>query len=320
VPRPSRKTREARARRERAHQDEAAPRQRGVWSGTISFGLVTLPVELYPASRSEAAAMRLLGRDGIPLARQFVCPADGRVVSDDEIERGYELEDGRFVVVTEEELEQLAPRRSRDIELERFVDRDAIDPVHFVRTYLVLPAGEQTKAYRLLAETMEAERRTALADFVMHGKAHAVAILADGGLLRAVTLRYPDELRAAEQMGIRAPRKIDAERVSQMKRAIGKLKAAKLDEGELSDDATARLLELAREKLARGADVVRAQEVAGEEPEISGGEVIDLVALIRKRLHAQPGRAAKADRKPAIRKTRKVPARSESRSSGRRVS
>jgi DNA end-binding protein Ku len=262
--------------------------------------------------------MRLLGPDGIPLARQFVCPKDGRVVSDDETLRGYEIEDGRFVVVTEAELEQLAPRRSRDIELERFVDRDAIDPVHFVRTYLVLPDGEQTKAYRLLAETMEAERRVALADFVMHGKAHAVAILADGGLLRAVTLRYHDELRAAEEMGIGAPRKIDAERVSQIKRAIGKLKAAEVDENELSDDGAARLLELAHEKLARGADVVRAPEAIDEEPEAgSGGEVIDLVALIRKRLHAQPERAAKAGRKPAIRKIRKVRSRSESRSSSR---
>jgi DNA end-binding protein Ku len=245
----------------------------------------------------------MLGPDGVPLARQFVCPEDGRVLSDDEIERGYQLEDGRFVVVSEAELERLAPRRSRDIELTRFVERDAVDPVYFERTYLVLPGGEQTKAYRLLAETMEADGRAALADFVMHGKAHAVAILADGGLLRAVTLRYPDELRAAEKMGIAAPRKTDAGRVKRIKRAIEKLKAAKVDEDELRDDATTRLLELARKKLARGADVVRAPEVAGEESEEAGGELVDLVALIRKRLHAQPGRAG---RKPSIRKTRKA--------------
>ena len=90
---------------------QSGPVQRGIWSGSISFGLVTIPVELYSAARRQRAAMRMLGPDGIPLARQFVCPEDGRVLSDDEIVRGYPM-DGKFVVVTDEELESLAPRRS----------------------------------------------------------------------------------------------------------------------------------------------------------------------------------------------------------------
>lgn len=255
--------------------------------------------------------MRLLGPDGIPLARQSVCPADGRVLCDAEIERGYELEDGKFVVVTEAELEALAPRRSRDIELTRFVDRDAIDAVYFVRTYFVVPAGDQTKAYRLLAETMEATRRAALADFVMRGKAYAVALFADRGLLRAQTLRFSDELRIPEEMGIAAPDEPEAARVLKMKRAIAKSKAAQLDESELTDDASARLLALACKKLERGVDVVRAPELPEDEPESeSSGEVIDLLALIRKRLRETPVTRSEGQKKTGSRSDiRKVASR-----------
>ena len=320
MPRPSRKHAE---RTDPERKDsQSGPVQRGIWSGSISFGLVTIPVELYSAARRQRAAMRMLGPDGVPLARQFVCPEDGRVLSDDEIVRGYPM-DGKFVVVTDEELESLAPRRSRDIELIRFVDREAIDPVYFVSTYLVLPGEGKTKAYRLLAETMEEAGRAALADFVMRGKAHAVAILADGGLLRAVTLRYSDELRTAEAMGIAAPARVDSSRIAEMKRAIGKLMAAEIDESELRDDSNEKLLERARQKVKRGEDVVSAPERADEEMEDESGasaDVVDLVDLIRKRMRAEPARAKKSSvkkKEPPLRKIHKVPSRSESRSSRR---
>jgi DNA end-binding protein Ku len=326
VPRSRRKDSAARgARRHRpppeaeAPAEESGPVARGIWSGSISFGLVTIPIELYPAARREGVAMRMLGPDGVPLARVFVCPEENRVLSDQEITRAYPLEDGKFVVVSEEELEELAPRRSRDIELTRFVDRDEIDPVYFVSTYLILPGQGKIKAYRLLAETMEESGRAGLADFVMRGKAHAVAILADGGLLRAVTLRYSDELRSAEAMGISAPGRADSGRVSEIKRAIQQRKESEIDERELTDDSAERLKRLAREKLARGADVVTAPEAAAEDAEAeAGGEVIDLVDLIRKSLRTQPRRPARrAGSQPSQRKPRKVASRSQGRGRGR---
>src|SRR5262249_52482891 len=115
-----------RKRRATREAGDERPVSRGLWSGTLSFGLVTIPVELYAATRSGAPGLRMLAPDGAPLARRYVCPEEGRELSDDEIERGYEVERGEFVVVTEEELERIAPRRSRDIELVRFVDRDAV--------------------------------------------------------------------------------------------------------------------------------------------------------------------------------------------------
>jgi DNA end-binding protein Ku len=272
---------------------------RGLWSGSLTFGLVTIPVELFSATRKSAVPMRMLGPDGMPLAREYVCGKDEKPLDDDEIERGYEL-DGRFVMVTDEELEKLAPRRSRDIELTRFVDRDSIDPAWFVRPYVVVPGGEQTKAYRLLAEVMESSKRAAIASFVMRGKAHAVAIFADRGILRAETLRFADELRDAKALGIGGAKRADAKRVAAFKRAIAARKKAELAPRELSDDGAERLLELARRKQKRGKDVVEVAEPAPEETpdgEEEGAEVIDLLALLKKRLGGRkPARRAPSRR------------------------
>jgi DNA end-binding protein Ku len=306
VPRKStRRARRPSGRAASAERDSERPLGRGVWSGSISFGLVTIPVELYSATRRVGVSLRMLGPDGTPLVRQFVCPADDRVLDDSEIERGYEVEEGKFVVVEDAELEALAPRRSRDIELTRFVDRDAIDPSYFVRPYFVVPGAEQTKAYRLLAETMEAGGRAALANFVMRGKAYAVAIFAERGLLRAETLRFADEVRSGEGLGISARAKLDAAAVAKMKREIAKLAADEVDERELADDQAAEIIEIARKKLARDEDVVRAPEAPADETSgveaaegETGGEVIDLFALIQQRLRSPAKRRAPARSSP----------------------
>ncbi len=269
-------------------------RPRGLWSGHLTFGLVTIPVELYPATRSRAQPLRMLSPEGVALAREYVCPRHHTPLREDEIERGYEL-DGKLVLVTEEELAALAPRRSRDIELLRFVDRDALDPAYFVRPYLVLPGGEQAKAYRLLAEVMETTGRAALASFVMRGKAHAVAIVAERGLLRAETLRFADELRDPAALGLAGPPKAEPARVAELSRAIEKLTHETLDRRELSDEGREQLLRLAEQKRQRGEGVVEvpeaseveapdAGEPAADEWDSNEGQVVDLLAALRARL------------------------------------
>ncbi|HEU4428996.1 MAG TPA: Ku protein [Myxococcota bacterium] len=306
----------ANAKRDTPARDSSRPsdsgRPRGLWSGSLTFGLVTIPVELYSATRSSAVPLRMLGPDGVPLAREYVCAKHEQPLAEDEIERGYEV-DGKFVIVTDEELEQLAPRRSRDIELTRFVARDTIDPAYFVRPYVVVPGGEQTKAYRLLADVMEKTGRAALASFVMRGKAYAVAIFADRGILRAETLRFADELRDPAAIGIRAPEEPDAKRVAALKRAIAKLEERTLSEKELSDDSSERLLELARNKRKRGEDVVEApkapaaeaptaEEPATGAPAEGGGEVIDLLAVIQQRLRESGARRGPARKRANARR------------------
>jgi DNA end-binding protein Ku len=295
---------------------------RGIWSGSISFGLVTVPVELLPAVHRERPALRLLSPDGVPLAREYVCPKDDKPLEAGEIERGFEIAEGKFVTVSDEELERLAPRRSRDIELTRFVDRDSLAPAYFVRSYFLIPGGEQTKAYRLLAETMEASHRAAIAHFVMRGKAYAVAILADKGVLRAETLRFGDEVRSAADLRLSKPEKVDQRRVAELRRAVKRLSEAAIDTEELADEEPAQLLQLARKKQKRGRDLVEVPELAEGAEAPAGGDVIDIMALIKQRLReGSPGpsgrRVARADggkrskprRSPGVRRTRVSPTR-----------
>lgn|GEM_PF-375635 len=263
---------------------------RAIWSGSITFGLVTVPIELYSAQRRRRPALRMLSPDGTPLVRQYVCPAEELALEPDEIVRGYEVAPGEFVLVSDEELEGLAPRRSRDIELARFVPRGAIDPGYFERSYVLVPGGGQTKAYRLLAETMERTGRAAIASFVMREKAYAVAIFAERGILRAETLRYGDELRTPGTLGLPEAVEPDAKRVKRMQAAVEALAHDAVAESELQDDADERLLALARAKWERGDDVVEAPAAAPATaaPE-AGGEVVDLMALLKERLRAPAG-------------------------------
>jgi DNA end-binding protein Ku len=302
--------REGRARRRArlgvADEESAAPGPRPIWSGSLSFGLVTVPVELFSAQRGSGVPMRMLSADGTPLVREYVCPKEEKPLGREEIVRGYALGDDEFLVVTDEELAALAPRRSRDIELQRFVPRGEIDPAYFIRTYYLVPTGEQTKAYRLLAEIMEQQDRAGIARFVMRERAYAIAIFADAGILRGATLRFADELRTPEAIGLPEPGKVDATRVRAIGKAISALAARELSEDELRDDGSARLLALAREKRRRGEGVVEVPEEAqADAADGDGGEVVDLMELLKQRLGVQgplPKRS-RPKRAPAGKKT-----------------
>ena len=285
-------------RRERAKSDGDVPRARPIWSGSLSFGLVTVPVELYAAQRDAHVPLRMLSAGGAPLARQYVSAKTGKPLESDEIVRGFEVAKDRFVVVTDEELEALAPRRSRDIDIQRFVSRGDIDPAWFVRAYYLVPAGEHAKAYRLLAEILEASERAAIATFVMRERAYAVAIFADAGVLRAQTLRFAEELRTPESLGLPKPGKVEAASLRRAKKALAGLERASLDPKELRDEEPERLLAFARTKRKRGEDVV---EVPAEESD-GGAEVVDLMALLKARLAGKAGSRAPRRRKAAARR------------------
>lgn len=251
---------------------------RPLWSGTISFGLVSVPVNLFPALRRERRPLRMMTREGVPLERRFACPREEREVAADEIVRGYETAKGRYVVVTDEELDKLAPRRSRDIDLRRFVDRKKLDPAYFERPYFLAPAPGSTKAYRLLAEAMERTNRAGIATFVMRGKEYLVAILADDGILRAETLRFADEVRTPRMVGLATKGKPAPREVAAFAREIAKLAKPSLSKAELEDPAVRAIEDLVAKKRKKGIKVVRASKEA-ELP-----EPIDLVEILRKRM------------------------------------
>src|SRR3977135_3111384 len=140
---------------ERIDADGEQGGPRPFWSGTLTFGLVSVPVNLFPANKSSRASLRMLSPDGEPLARRYYSEKTERELDADEMVRGYEIDKGKYVVVTDDELDRLAPEKSRDIDLKTFVPEESIPPMYFERGYFLTPAAGSEKAYKLLAETME---------------------------------------------------------------------------------------------------------------------------------------------------------------------
>ncbi len=262
--------------------DERAVRARSMWSGTISFGLVSIPVRLFPANRPSGVSLRMLDDDGTPLARRYYDPETDKEVSRDDIVRGYEIEKDEYVIVTEGELESLEPEKTRDIDLRRFVPADQLDPRFFERAYFLTPDGESTKAYRLLAAVMEDTGRAGIATFVMRTKEYLIAILAENGILRAETLRFHDEIRSVEGIDLPDRPKVPAARKKAMRKAIGKLTEEELDEAELADDYADRLRKLVKSKQKQGAVRTAPSAAAGADDE--GGDIIDLMDVLKRSL------------------------------------
>lgn len=263
--------------------DGAVP-LRAMWSGVITFGLVSIPVDLHTMTRPLPFRLRMLGPDGTPLSRRYYCPEHEAYVGNDEIVRGHEEDDESFVIVEEEELDALEPTRSREIDLERFVPVDQISLMHIQRSYLLLPARGSTKAYRLLSQTMDKSGRAGIARFVMRGHAYLIAITSEGGALRGHTLRYVDELRSAEDVGLpKPPDQVDHKKLRAFQNAI-KAAAGSFDPLLLEDEYGAALLSLAEQKHERG-EVVDAREAARA---TSQGEIVDLMQLLKERLMDAP--------------------------------
>ena len=285
-------------------------RARAFWSGTITFGLVSIPVNLFSGVRSHGVAFRMLSEDGTPLARRFFCPKQDREVSDDEIVRGYEITKDKYVVVTDDELEALEPRKSRDIDLRRFVPVDQIDPIYFERSYFLTPAGESTKAYRLLADSLESNERAGIATFVMRGKEYLIAITAENGIMRADTLRFADELRSAADVGLpKTEPKVKAAEVTKMRKLIDAHAKTTVPDSDLEDEYAQKVEKLVAKKEKKHQDVFELPEEEQEEASTDNSDVIDLVEVLKRSLQSgKPARKSprKAPHKPARkRSTRK---------------
>lgn len=223
--------------------------------------------------------MRMLGPDGQPLARKYYAEKTERDLDADEMVRGYEVAKGKHVVVTDEELERLAPEKTRDIDLKRFVDAESIQPIHFDRGYFLTPTANSEKAYRLLAETMEKGGQAGVATFVMRGKEYLVAIFSEHGILRAETMRFADELRTPEDVGLPKKPKVPNATVKKFEKLISNKSKKQLSRTWLEDEQTDRLLKLVKKKSARRKNIV---EVETDEREPA--KVIDLVAVLKKSL------------------------------------
>lgn len=280
---------------ERKKKRTALASSRALWSGTITFGLVSIPVDLFPAVHARATAMHMVDRDGNPLGRQYYCPKHKKVLTRTDLVRGVETKDGKYVGVADDELEAIAPEMSRDIELQRFVPLEQIAPKYFDHPYVLTPAGRSIKAYCLLTSVLSESGRSGIGTFVMRGHQHLVAIFSHGSELRAQTLRFADELRSAAEIGLPKPTRSGTGPVRRLATAIkSSTSLDALDTSDMSDRYAKALQRLAQQKAKRGQDVVAASDREGDDADMEV-DAIDLMERLQQSL-----RATKRRRGPSV--------------------
>src|SRR3954462_14729474 len=179
---------------------------RALWSGSLSFGLVNVPVQLVSAVRDLDLHFRQLHeKDKAPIETRRWCSEEEKEVPFDAITRSYELDSGKSVIVTDEDLEAVEPRRTRTIDIEQFVELADVDPIYYDHPYGLVPAGDDegaARAYSLLLGVMEQADQAALGRFVMRAKEHLAIVRARDGALTLTTMRFHDEVRPAKNVPV----------------------------------------------------------------------------------------------------------------------
>ena len=259
---------------------------RAIWSGSISFGLLNVPVKLYSATSKQTVRFKELREgDGSRIRHKRVAEEDGKEVPYEKIVKGYEISPEQYVVLTREDLEELDPKRTRAIEIQDFVDLDEIDPIYFDTPYYLGPDAGAEKAYQLLVKAMEDERKVAIARFVLRNKEHLAAIRPMHGVLTMATMRFADEVVQPDQLdNVLGEDEVmlDEREVEMAKKLIDSL-ASHFDPDKYRDEYREELLGLIERK-AKGEDVVVAQS---EEP--TPTKAPDLMAALEESLAAVRG-------------------------------
>ena len=221
----------------------------------------------------------MLGPDGQPLARKYYAEKSGKDLDADDTIRGFEIAEDKFVIVTDEELERLAPEKTRDIDLKQFVPADSIPPTYFERGYFLVPAAGSQKAYKLLAGTMDKSGLAGIATFVMRGKEYLIAIFSDNGILRAETMRFADELRSPSAVGLPKKKAAPKATVSKFEKIIANKSKKQFSPNKLADKQTDSLLKLVKKKQSKRGNVVKVEDEMETDH-----KVIDLVQVLKKSL------------------------------------
>jgi DNA end-binding protein Ku len=247
---------------------------RAIWRGTISFGLVSVPVRMYAATESKELRFHFLTKGDLqPIGYDKVRKDSGEHVDAEDIVRGFEIEKGRYVELTDEDIDRLDIELTHSIDICDFVDIDEIDPIYFRKAYYVLPEEGAEKPYRLLLAALEETGKVAIAKVVIRNKQHLAALRPWEGIIVLETMYFADEIRKPEAVdGKGELRKAEVE----MARSLVENLSAKFDPEKYDDTYRKELLALLKEKAETGE--ISASSEEGEEE----GEVVDLMAALRE--------------------------------------
>jgi DNA end-binding protein Ku len=274
---------------------------RAIWSGSISFGLLNVPVKLYSAvARRNIALREIRESDSARIKHRRVAEGTDEEVPYENIVKAYEITPGQYVPLSKDEMSALAPEKTRAIDVQDFVDLDEIDPIYFDSPYYLGPAEGAEKAYSLLAKAMEASGKVAIARFVFRNKEHLAAIRTSGGALTLTTMRFADEVVSAEELEDVLPEKapkVNRKEQEMAQQLIDSL-STDFDPGAYRDEYREELMSLIERK-AEGKEIVASK---AEEPKAT--KAPDLMAALEESIAAvkgkdDGGRAAPAKKKKA---------------------
>ena len=302
-----------------------------IWTGSISFGLLNVPVRLYSAvARRNIALREIRESDSARIKHRRVAEGTDEEVPYENIVKAYEIAPGRYVPLTKDEMAALAPEKTRAIEVQDFVDIEEIDPMYFDSPYYLGPADGAEKAYSLLAAAMEKSGKAAIARFVFRNKEHLAAIRAGGNVLTLTTMRFADEVVPASELDDALPQSKGkvAKREQEMAEKLIESLSTDFDPSSYRDEYREQLLELIETK-AEGKEIVAPET---EEPQPT--KAPDLMAALEESIAAVKGRKTSSEdgegakakassstskkRKSATKSSKsKSKAKSKSKSSGR---
>jgi DNA end-binding protein Ku len=261
---------------------------RALWKGNISFGLVNIPVGLFPAEQKAEGLsfVQLDQRSMSPIGYRRYNKSSGDEVPWDDIVKGYEYEPGRYVVLGDEDFERANVKASHTVEILDFVDADEIEPIYFDKPYYMAPSTENGKGYALLRETLRRTRKVGIARVVIRTREHLAAVMARGDMLLLELLRYPYEVRSAEDL------EVPGNDLGELGVTDKELKMAELlveqmveswEPDKYKDRYRDDLLARIREKIDAGqTEAVAAGEEEEEEEVSAGSDVLDIMDLLKR--------------------------------------
>ncbi|NUS55265.1 MAG: Ku protein [Streptomycetaceae bacterium] len=280
---------------------------RPIWTGVISFGLVAVPVAMHPATREHEVSFHQFERDTTDRIRyQRVNERTGKEVEFDDIVKGADVGGGDYVMIEPDELADIAPGRSKSLEIHQFVDLAEIDPIYFQKTYYLVPGNEETtKTYALLRDALDTSGRAGIATLVMRGKEYLACIRVDNGLMVLETMFFADEVRDPKEFVDRVPARAGArqQELRMAEQLVDSLTAPWKPE-EYRDTYTDRVNDLIKAK-QKGGEVSAAAEAPAPT------NVVDLLSVLRRSVEDARAKRAAPAKKAVTKKAaaKKAPAK-----------
>src|SRR2546430_670432 len=268
---------------------------RAIWKGSISFGLVNIPIALYPATRKEELRFRLLrAKDLSPVNYKRVAETDGKEVPWDEIVKGYEYEKGKFVVLKDEDFQRVDLEATQTVDIQDFVDLDEIDPMFFYKPYYLEPQKGGDKAYVLLRDALEESKKVGIAKVIIKTRQYLAGVKPEDGVLVLELMHFADELADTEKLHV--PKKVEVgKREMTMARSLIDSMSAKWNPEKYHDDYREALMEVIEEKVEAGGKEIEEKPRKAPKPT----KVIDLVSVLQKSLEQTGGAKKKSTTKRA---------------------